>query len=178
MGLPVNRFVSWFLPPEVASIDRRVMLDAPYDPENLGVVMNMSSREHRNLLDGIDRLDRKLLAVITAGGVYAAILVSVRETVSAILILLAGVLAVVGIGLAYIGWRTHPIPSVSSSDFVDALDQHPDDLRRLTIIGNIDANKEIDRFIVLKSRMFHASWLCFSLGALSTMVYTVLGGLL
>ena len=141
------------------------------------MVLNMSDRQHRDLLDGVDRLDRKLLAVITAGGVYAAILVSVRETIPVLATTFAGLLALSGIGLAYAGWRNHPLPTLSSSDFIDAIRQHPDDLRRLAIIANIEANQEILRFIVLKSRMFRGSWACFSLGALSTMIYTVLGGL-
>ena len=178
MSRLIRRFVRWLLPPDVVAIDRQAILGASYDPVNLGMVLNMSDREHRDLLDGVDRLDRKLLAVITGGGVYAAILVSVRDTIPVIATTFAGLLALSGIGLAYAGWRSHPLLTVSSSNFIDAIRQHPDDLRRLAIVAGIEANQEILRFVILKSRMFRWSWACFSVGALSTMIYTVLGGLL
>ena len=172
----IKRCVGWFLPPDAAAVDRRAVLGGPYDPDNLRVVLNISVQEHRDLLDGIDRLDRKLLAVITVGGAYAAILISIRDTISLLAITLSGLLAVIGIGIAYAGWRTHPRPSVSSADFIDTMWRHPDDLRRLAIVANVEANQEVLRFIVLKGRMFRGSWVCFSLGALSTMTYTVVRG--
>lgn len=54
------------------------IIDLSVHPASIGDLLDKAEQERRELLDLSKSLDRKLLAVITAGGVHAALLISVR----------------------------------------------------------------------------------------------------
>ena len=77
-----ERIVGWFRRPDTTQHPSALELAASipedgFNPETVCEILDKCEKRRVELLDWSDRLDRKLLGVITAIGVYAALLVSI-----------------------------------------------------------------------------------------------------
>ena len=82
MRNPLRPIFRWLHRPAVGQspITIREALNSPYKPNTVGILLERMERDTKEHLNWADRLDRKLLAVITADGVYFAILPSIRDS--------------------------------------------------------------------------------------------------
>ncbi len=150
-----------------------VLQDA-FHPETVREVLEKSEQRRDELLGWSDRVDRKLLAVITADGVYVALLISIRGLIPGGVAILVGLLAFISLGMAYLAWRPLGYRTVSVDRFIGDLDIHPDDLRRLLISAHSAANQQIHDLNAWKARKLAFASGCFAVGALVTVGYTAL----
>jgi hypothetical protein len=151
-------------------------LHRAFHPETVSELLEKSEQRRAELLGWSDRLDRKLLAVITADGVYAALLVSIRNWIPAEVVVLVGMLAFTSLGIAYLAWRPLGFRTVAVERFTDNLDIHPDDIRRLLITAHNEANRQILELNAWKASKLSVAAGCFIAGALVAVGYTVLEG--
>lgn len=174
-----RRLIGWCRPPPVGSLNGYASaLQGAFDPETVSDLLDKSEQRRVELLGWSDRLDRKLLAVITADGVYAALLVSIRNLIPAWVVVLVGVLAFTSLGIAYLAWRPLGFRMVAVERFAGNLDIHPDDFRRLLITAHDAANRQIVGLNAWKAGKLSVAAGCFIVGALVAVGYTVLGGAL
>ena len=174
-----GRLIGWFRPPGLGSLNGHVSaLQRPFHPETVSDLLDKSEQRRVELLGWSDRLDRKLLAVITADGVYAALLVSIRNLIPVEVVVLVGLLVFTSLGIAYLAWRPLGFRTVAVEGFVGDLDIHPDDLRRLLIAAHDAANRQILELNAWKAGKLSVAAGCFIVGALVAVGYTVLGGTL
>ena len=123
-----------------------------------------------------DRLDRKLLAVITADGVYGAILASIRDSIPATIVVVMGLVAAASLVLAYLAWRSYPYRWVSVAEFVKHQHPHADDLNRVLIAAHDQVNEVFGTINSWKEEnLTRAAWL-FAAAALPTFLMNVLLG--
>ena len=114
-------------------------------PVSVGDLLDKAEQERRELLEMSRILDRKLLAVITAGGVYAALLISVRDLIPGPATGVAGVIAVAGIVLAYRAWRPNPLLAMTTHLLVKHITKDPDSLKLVLINVYIATNQQLYR---------------------------------
>lgn len=114
-------------------------------PVSVGDLLDKAEQERCELLEMSRILDRKLLAVITAGGVYAALLISVRDLIPGPATGAAGVIAVAGIVLAYRAWRPNPLLAMTTHLLVKHITKDPDSLKLVLINVYIATNQQLYR---------------------------------
>lgn len=169
----------WFTPPGLESSKEHLRLvKGSFHPETVREVLDKSEQRREELLGWSDRLDRKLLAVITADGVYVALLLSMREWTPVGMLLAVGLLAFVSLGLAYLAWPPLGFRAVTIDPFVNHLNIHPDDLRRFLIAAHRAANRQIYDLNAWKANKLAFASGSLAAGALITVGYTALGGFL
>lgn len=147
-------------------------------PASVGDLLEKAERERRELLEMSKVLDRKLLAVITAGGVYAALLVSVRDLIPGPAAGATGIIAVAGIVLAYRAWRPNPLLAMTTHLFVKHIMKDPDSLKLVLINVYIATNQQLYVLNEWKARLFARSSTWVSVGSVTTLLLSVWGGLL
>ncbi len=124
--------MGWFRPHDgIQSEDSLSILEDAFRPASVSILLDKCERRRAELLGWSTCLDCKLLAVITADGVYVAILVSIRDSIVFPAVLLVGLLACASMVLAYIAWRPHTYGTVPLDAFRNSLDIRPVDLRRV-----------------------------------------------
>lgn len=151
-------------------------LIGPYEPATVGILLDNLEQERKEHLEWADRLDRILLAVITADGVYTTILASISSTIPVVLVALVGLIVAGSFILAYLAWRPHPHDVVSVTKLVSHMDIHADDLNRVLIAMHNYINNNMKAINRWKVQMLTwAAWL-FAAAALPTLlVYTLVG---
>ena len=177
---PARTLVSWFRPParlaqsELAS----AALQNQYHRTTVADLLTKSERHRAELLDWANHLDGKLLAVITADGVYAALLVSLRDQIPGPALVAIGAVAVVSLTLAYLAWRPHTYETVPLDPFLPGkMNLHPDDLRRVLVIAHSVANRNIASLNTWKAKQLASAARLFAASALVTIYYSVIGGI-
>ena len=147
-------------------------LAEPYEPAAVGILLDNVEQERREHLEWADRLDRKLLAVITADGVYAAILASIRYSIP-VVVFVAGVsIVAASLVLSYLAWRPHPYGAVPLRS-IPLTDFHPDDLNRMLIMAHGVVNNDMGRINRWKAEKLTWAAGFFAAAALVTLlVYT------
>jgi len=182
VGNFVNRAISWFRRPGVPDPEEnmRTVLKAPYDPDTVDALLDKYEQRQKELLDWSDSLDRKLLAVITADGVYAALFssVSVRSPVPILVVVLVGISVITSIVLAYTAWRPHPHATVPIDRFVNLMHIHPHDLQRILIVAHKSASCQVYGLNSWKAQKLTAAATCLAIGVLATICYAIIGGVL
>lgn len=151
-------------------------LSGTYEPATVGILLDNLEQERKEHLEWADRLDRKLLAVITADGVYTTILASISSSIPVVLVALVGLIVAGSFILASLAWRPHPHDVVSVTKFVPHMDIHADDLNRVLIAVHNDINNYMNTINRWKAQnLTWAVWL-FATAALPTLlVYTLVG---
>ena len=176
MTVAIKRVIRWFLHPAQNQPDEHMpILEASFDPETVSDLLDKSEQRRSELLDWSNQLDHKLLAVITAGGVYVAILVSIRNSIPILAVVLVGLVAAVSLLLAFLAWRPHPHATIPIDRFASNLHIDPHDLRWLLIAAHSGANLQIHELNEWKAQKLSLAAACLSVSSLST-IYTVLGG--
>lgn len=147
MRNPFRSAFRWLRRPVVrrSPIPYEQALAEPYEPATVGILLDNVEQDRREHLEWADRLDRKLLAVITADGVYGAILVSIRDSIS--VVVFAGGVSIVAASLvlAYLAWRPHPYGAAPLRSFTPLTDFHPDDLNRILVMAHRVINNNMGR---------------------------------
>lgn len=169
-----NPIFRWFNRPDVGQspITIREVLNSPYKPNTVGILLEKMERDTIDHLDWADRLDRKLLAVITADGVYFAILPSIRDSLPTYVVTLVGSIVAFSLILAYLAWRPHPYGSVHL-DFRRWINIHSDDLRRTLIVAHSNVNHDMGEINRWKAKKLTWAAGSFAVAALITLsVYT------
>lgn len=154
------------------------ILEVSVHPESVGDLLGKAELERRELLEMSKSLDRKLLAVITAGGVYAALLISVRGLIPGPAAGTAGVVAAAGIVLAYLAWRPNPSLAMTTHLLVKHIGKDPDSIKLVHINVYIAANHHLYGLNEWKARLFARSSTWVSVGSVATLLLSVGGGLL
>lgn len=149
-------------------------LAEPYEPATVGILLDNVEQERREHLEWADRLDRKLLAVITADGVYAAILASIRGLIPVVVVVAGVSIVAASLVLAYLAWRPHPYGAVPLRSFTPLTDFHPDDLNRMLIMAHGVVNSDMGKINRWKAEKLTWAAGFFAAAALVTLlVYTV-----
>lgn len=154
------------------------ILEVSVHPESVGDLLDKAELERRELLEMSKSLDRKLLAVITAGGVYAALLISVRGLIPGPAAGAAGAAAAAGIVLAYLAWRPNPSLAMTTHLLADYIKKDPESLKLILINVYIAANHHLYVLNKWKARLFARSSTWVSTGSVATLLLSVGGGLL
>lgn len=148
-------------------------LAEPYEPATVDILLNKLEQGRREHLEWADRLDRKLLAVITADGVYAAILASIRDSIPAAVVATVGSIVAASFILAYLAWRPHPYGAVSVVEFVPSMGIYAGDLNRILIAAHARVNEDTGRINRWKAEKLTWAVGFFAAAALVTLlVYT------
>lgn len=165
-------------PPRAQIPSPEPLLNKNTDPATVRKLLEESEQERRELLEMSKSLDRKLLAVITAGGVYAALLISVRGVIPGPAAGMAGLLAVVGMLLAYLAWRPNPLPAMTTQLLAEQIHTKPDLLNLFLVAVHNSLNHQIYDINNWKERVFvrASNWVAVS--AVITLLSSILGGLL
>ena len=146
------------------------------DPDAVRQLLDRAQLERHHLQETSNTLDRKLLAVITAGGVYTALLVSTRGLIPGWVIGITGLIAVIGVILAYVAWRPNFI--LSTTTLAEYADIDPEDLQQLLLAIDNMINQQTFYLNKWKSLLFVRASAWVSVSALITLVISILGGLL
>ena len=165
-------------PPRAQIPPPKPILEQSAHPVSVGDLLDKAEQERRELLEMSRMLDRKLLAVITAGGVYAALLISVRDLIPDPATGAAGVIAVAGIVLAYRAWRPNPLLAMTTHLLVKHITKDPDSLKLVLINVYIATNQQLYRLNEWKARLFARSSTWVSVGSAITLLLSIGGGLL
>ena len=153
------------------------LLAASYDPATVSELLKGVENNRAELIEWLAHVDRKLLAVMTAGGVYSALLVSIRAAMNVQAVAILGLVAVVGIAVAYNAWRPHSHFTVPLSYLIERMNIEVDDLRRVLVIAYSTSETQIRGVIGWKVRHLGiASW-CLMSSTVATMIVTVVGDL-
>ena len=153
------------------------LLAASYDPATVYELLKSVENNRAELIEWLTHVDRKLLAVMTAGGVYSALLVSIRTAINVCAVTILGLVAVAGIAVAYNAWRPHSHFTLPLSHLIERMNIEPDDLRRVLVIAYSTSETQIREVIGWKVRHLGvASW-CLMSSTLATMILTVVGEL-
>ena len=166
--------VRWLRRPDVGQspITIKEVLDLPYEPNTVGILLERMERDRTEHHNWADRLDRKLLAVITADGVYATFLVSFSNSIPSCVVTLVVLILAVSFILAYLAWRPHPYGSVLLN--CEMMNILPDDLSRILIGVHSVVNPDMGKINQWKAEKLTWSAWVFAAAALVTLsVYTV-----
>ena len=154
-------------------------LKGAFHPETVTDLLDKSEQRRVELLGWSDRVDRKLLAVLTADGVNVAFLVSIRDSIPTPVVIVVGMLVFTSLVLAYLAWRPLGYRAIATDRFADNLDIHPDDRhQRFLIAAHNLANRQIHDLIDWKAKKLAVATGCLAIGALLTIGYAVLGSTL
>ena len=153
------------------------ILESSFNPNTADSLLDKSEQYRAELLAWSDQIDRKLLAVITANGVYVAILVSIRDFIPAPILLSVGALIAVGLSISYLAWRPHSYGLFSRAFdiFIQNMYIHPDDMNRILAWSHNHANRHLEKLNLWKSQKFTASSMCLAAGALIVISYIASG---
>lgn len=146
------------------------------DPDTVRQLLDRAQLEKRHLLEASNALDRKLPAVITAGGVYIALLASTRGLIPGWMIGITGFIAVTGVILAYLAWRPNLI--TSSTALAECVDKDSGNLQQLLVAIDNSVNQQRFCLNEWKALLFARASTCVSVSALITLLISILGGLL
>ena len=166
----------WFIRPTLDLADQTIesALGSDFHSKTADLLLDKSEQYRVELLAWSDQIDRKLLAVMTANGVYVAILVSIRDALISISV---GALIAVGLSISYLAWRPHSYGLLSGA--LDHLIQnmyiHPDDLSRVLVSLHNHCNEHLERLNLWKSQKFSVSSMCLAVGALIVISYIASG---
>ena len=178
MRNPFSSAFRWLRRPVIVrrSLPLEKALSGPYEPSTVEVLLRKSEQESKEHLDWADRIDRKLLAVITADGVYGAILASIRDSIPAVAVAAVGAIVTASLVLAYLAWRPHPYGAVSVARFVPTMNIDADDLKRILIVVHDGVNDDMGIINRWKAqKLTWSAWL-FAAAALPTLlVYALVG---
>lgn len=171
--------VRWLRRPSLDLSDQTIgnILESSFKPNTAYSLLNKSEQYRAELLAWSDQIDRKLLAVITANGVYVAILVSIRNSIPTPILLSVGALIAVGLSISYLAWRPHSYGLFSRSFdiFIQNMYIHPDDMNRILAWSHNHANRHLEKLNLWKSQKFSASSMCLAAGALIVISYIAFG---
>ena len=172
-----ERIVGWFRRPDATQDPSALAVSIPEDgfnPETVREILDKCEKRRVELLDWSDRLDRKLLGVITAIGVYAALLVSIPTSIPSLILWPTGLLALTSILSAYLGWRPHPFQSLPTDRLING-SQYALPLLQLSLIAvHTAANCQITELNMWKARKLTWATTCFMISAGTTITYTIL----
>lgn len=167
--------VLWVRRPALNLDDQTIesILESTFDSDTADSLLGKSQQYRAELLAWSDQIDRKLLAVITANGVYVAILVSIRDYIPAPILLSVGALIAVGLSISYLAWRPHSYGLFSRAFdiFIQNMYIHPDDMNRILAWSHNQANRHLEELNLWKSQKFTASSMCLAAGALIVISY-------
>ena len=151
-------------------------LRGSYEPDTVGILLEKLEQERKELLEWADRLDRKLLAVITADGVYGAILASIRDPIPVAIVIVMGSIVVASLVLAYLAWRPHPYNLVSVAKLVPSMNISTDDLNRVLIAAHVGVNDDMRTTNSWKGqKLTWAAWLFAAVALPTLLVYALVG---
>ena len=153
-----------------------IVLRPNADPDAVRQLLDRAQLERRHLQEASNTLDRKLLAVITAGGVYTALLVSTRGLIPGWVLGITGLIAIIGVILAYKAWRPNLI--LSTTTLAEYVDNDPENLQQLLMAIDNSINQQMFSLNNWKSLLFARASTLVSVSALITLVISILGGLL
>lgn len=152
------------------------VLAEPYEPVTIDILLEKLEQERKEHLELADRLDRKLLAVITADGVYGAILASIRDTIGIAAVIILTLIVAASLVLAYLAWRPHTYDGVSVAKLVASMNISTDDLHRFLIMAHVRVNDAMGIINGWKAeKLTWAAWL-FVVAALPTLLMYALVG--
>ena len=146
------------------------------DPDAVRQLLDRAQLERTHLQEASNTLDRKLLAVITAGGVYTALLVSTRGLIPGWVIGVTGLIAVIGVILAFVAWRPNLISS--STALAEYVYKDSEDLQQLLLAIDNLINQQMFYLNKWKTLLFARASTWVSVSALITLLISILGGLL
>lgn len=178
MRASIAALIRFLQPPGVVDPDESGrLLAASYDPVTVSELLKGVENNRAELIEWLAHVDRKLLAVMTAGGVYSALLVSIRAAMNVWAVAILGLFAVAGIAVAYNAWRPHSHFTVPLSYLIEGMNIELDDLRRVLVIAYSTSETQIRGVIGWKVRHLGvASW-CLMSSTIATMIVTVVGEL-
>lgn len=174
----VAALIRFFRPPGVADPEEPGrLLAASYDPATVSELLKGVENNRAELIEWLAHVDRKPLAVMTAGGVYSALLVSIRAANERL-----------GRGDTQPGrggrhsrglqrLEAHAHFTVPLSYLIERMNIELDDLRRVLMIAYSTSETQIRGVIGWKVRHLGiASW-CLMSSTVATMIVTVVGEL-
>ena len=164
----------WFRRPVAgqSAITIEEVLNLPYEPNMVGTLLERMEQSRTEHLDWADRLDRKLLAVMSADGVYAAILASIRNSLPRFIVVPLVLIVAVSLILAYLAWRPHPYRSVHL-DFRLWINIQPEHLRRTLIVAHSGINHDMGKINRWKAKKLTWSSGFFVAALVTLFVYAV-----
>ena len=174
-----ERIVGWFRQPDTTQHPTALELASTipedgFNPETVREILDKCEKRRVELLDWSDRLDRKLLGVIAAIGVYAALLVSIPTPVPSPILWPTGLLALTSILSAYLGWRPHPFQSVPTDGLINGSQCDLPRLQQCLIAAHTAASRQITELNMWKAKKLTWATTCFMISAGTTIAYTIL----
>lgn len=176
MHNPFRSVLRWLRRPVVSRrpLTLEQALSGSYEPATVDIMLEKLEQEWKGHLERAHRIDRKLLALITADGVYGGILASIRDSIPAAVVVVMGLVAAASLALAYLAWRPHLYQVVSVAKLVPFMEISADDLNRALIAAHDWVNEDIDTINRWKEeKLTWATWL-FAVVALPTFLMNVL----
>lgn len=172
--------VRWFIRPTLNLPDQNIedILKGYFHSDTVDLLLGKSEQYRAELLAWSDQIDRKLLAVITANGAYVVILVSIRDIIPGLILILVAALIVVGLSISYLAWHPHSYGLLSRpfDILIQNINIHPDDMNRVLISLHNQCNKHLEKLNQWKSQKFSASSMCLAAGALIVILQIAFGG--
>lgn len=181
MSIP-GPIARWFRPPKVeqyegaadiASEHKETVADL--QAETVQNVLGECQRERNLLLSRSDQIDRKLLTVTTASGVYIALIVSRQASFAALVVWLVGALAIGSIFASYWAWRPIPFMNVPTDELIKGVGYSPTTMNWLLIAANSASIRHIRDLNAWKAEKLHWASSLLAVSAALTLVGAICG---
>ena len=174
--------VNWFrpdtsLPPSLSIRLVTAKKKGWADDDTAREVLSNCELQRAESLNWADRLDRKLLAVLTANGVYVAILATIRHTLYQLVIWPIGVLVLISIILAFLAWRPQGYQTIDTEDLLSYRKANIDKVRKHLISAHYRVNHKVAAVNMWKARKLKvATWFFFASATLLTIALLLAAG--
>lgn len=148
-----SRAGKWFqpdteLPPSLIAARKQIWGDDATAYE----ILSRLDQWRMGSLAWADRLDRKLLAVLTANGVYIALLATVHDTLHHLAIWPSGVFALFSLVLAAMAWRPHGYQTIRIESLLRYHEKDIDTVIDFLIKANIATSHVVDSINIWKAQ--------------------------